>query len=644
MEPMRDRAWRCLLCFVTAGLAIRLPAAEDPWRAWLAEVAPIIGRLERQTFLALGTDEDRRRFQEMFWRVRDPRPETPENEFQAEFRRRTRVAEERYDGIRSDRGRMYVLLGKPLEIRQYTGIQDLVECQTWAYHNTEHPHLPPFLTLLFYRPRDSGGYELFTPGLQGPADLLAPQWATRALSRSEAYRTVAENSPELAQASLSIVPGEGDPRTGNAVSSSAAVLGEIARLPEREDRSGYLQRFGPPRGTVATRDSTRRIMGTVNLTVGAGDGYATLHVAALPDHLAGKALADGGLAVAASLHLTLESPEGAVIYRGEQRFDLSLERRRKDEIDARKVVFVQQIPVIEGSFRVFVTWINHRSEEFFSRQAEIEVTGDAPRLLAGFAARAREPRTDSPFALGGTQLTVDPRFVYTQRETLTGAVAASPAASLTLQSDAAGVPARPIPLRAGPGGGLTFSLPLREVAPGGYRLTLLDGGRRAAPLPVRIEPGFLGLVKPLVLAPPAGSGPDPARFVLAQEYFNAGDPARAVALFDRLTTGEPGAAARLVMARAYAAAKRPERVLELLAPLPRKEYAAWVLLTNAAIDLGRTDQVVEGLLRLRGYGDTASLNRSLAAAYLSQGKTAAAAACRRRAEELERRDRAAGTP
>jgi len=94
------------------------------------------------------------------------------------------------------------------------------------------------------------------------------------------------------------------------------------------------------------------------------------------------------------------------------------------------------------------------------------------------------------------------------------------------------------------------------------------------------------------------------------------------------------------MARAYAAAKRPGRVLELNDPLPQKVYVAWVLLTNAAIDLGRTDQAVEGLQRLRGYGDTASLNRSLAAAYLCQGHAAAAAACRRRAEELERRDRA----
>jgi hypothetical protein len=73
----------------------------------------------------------------------------------------------------------------------------------------------------------------------------------------------------------------------------------------------------------------------------------------------------------------------------------------------------------------------------------------------------------------------------------------------------------------------------------------------------------------------------------------------------------------------------------LLAPLHTKDYATWVLWTNAAIDLGRFAEAATGLEHLRRYEDSASLNRLLAAAYLSQGKVDAAARCRLRAEEIE---------
>ncbi len=627
----------CWLLLATGAVpALALRGATDPWQLWLDEVAPIISRLERETFRSLGTDEDRRRFQEMFWRVRDPRPQTPENEYLAEFRRRCQVAVERFDGVRSDQGRIYVLLGKPLEVKQYSGYQDLVECQTWSYHNTDYPQLPPFMTLLFYRPRDSGGFKLFYPGLNEPVELLSPHLSVSLRSRFEAYRMVSENSPELAQATLSVIPGEGNPSSGSPVSSSAVVLGEIQRLPEQAASTAYLHGFGQPVGTVTTRDSTRRILGTVHLAVGGSGDQPTLHVAAMPDRLGGKPRADGELEIGVSLYLTLESPAGVVIYQGEQRFDLALDSDRQKTIDQRKVVFVHAIPVIGGRYRVSVTWMNRLSEEFFSRQLEVVVEEKKPRLLAGFASHVQNSAPLFPFTLGGVRVTVDPRFVYTQGETLAGAVTASPTAVLQLISDTPGARPLLVLLKAAPGGAGYFSLPLGEVAAGSYRLALLDGDDRLESGPIRVEPAFLQLPKPLVLAPPpAAFSPVQDLFVRAQEYFNSGDVSQAVRLVEQIGPGKASPAARTTMARIHAAAKQPARVLELLAPLHTKDYATWVLWTNAAIDLGRFAEAATGLEHLRRYEDSASLNRLLAAAYLSQGKVDAAARCRLRAEEIE---------
>ncbi len=54
----------------------------------------------------------------LFWRARDPKPETPENEFRREFVRRVAFADEHFidgptRGSLTDRGMVFVLLGPP---------------------------------------------------------------------------------------------------------------------------------------------------------------------------------------------------------------------------------------------------------------------------------------------------------------------------------------------------------------------------------------------------------------------------------------------------------------------------------------------------------------------------------------------------
>ena len=66
-----------------------------------------------------------------FWKEKDPTPNTPENEFMQEYYRRIRYANEKFshtkEGWLSDRGRVYILLGKPNEITSnflFGAIQD----------------------------------------------------------------------------------------------------------------------------------------------------------------------------------------------------------------------------------------------------------------------------------------------------------------------------------------------------------------------------------------------------------------------------------------------------------------------------------------------------------------------------------------
>lgn len=91
------------------------------YKKWLDEdVRWIITDEERQAFLRLSNDEERDNFIENFWARRDPTPDTPENEYKEEIYRRIAYANEHFasgvPGWKTDRGRIYIMYGKPDEI------------------------------------------------------------------------------------------------------------------------------------------------------------------------------------------------------------------------------------------------------------------------------------------------------------------------------------------------------------------------------------------------------------------------------------------------------------------------------------------------------------------------------------------------
>src|SRR5438093_5034413 len=101
-----------------------LESASRALRRWLDEdVSYIITNEERTAFKALKTDEEREQFIEQFWLRRDPTPDTIENEFKEEHYSRIAYANERFapgkPGWKTDRGRIYILYGKPDEIESH---------------------------------------------------------------------------------------------------------------------------------------------------------------------------------------------------------------------------------------------------------------------------------------------------------------------------------------------------------------------------------------------------------------------------------------------------------------------------------------------------------------------------------------------
>lgn len=97
---------------------------KDAHKRWINTDAKYIAtEAERKAFFALKTDEERENFIDVFWRRRDPNPDTEENEFREEYYERIAYANENFSsgvaGWLTDRGRIYIRWGKPDSIESY---------------------------------------------------------------------------------------------------------------------------------------------------------------------------------------------------------------------------------------------------------------------------------------------------------------------------------------------------------------------------------------------------------------------------------------------------------------------------------------------------------------------------------------------
>jgi GWxTD domain-containing protein len=192
-------------------LAQKKQKLEGSYREWLErDVAYIITKGERDTFLRLATDDARDKFIEQFWEIRNPTPGAPSNAFKDEHYQRLAYANDHFgheagnQGWRTAMGRTYIVLGPPNQKSNYHDSQDLRPMEVWFYSNN-HPALPPFFSIVFYREDNFSEYKLYSPYFDGPEKLVTERGETRL----QAWQKIdSAGGRELARVALSLIPGE----------------------------------------------------------------------------------------------------------------------------------------------------------------------------------------------------------------------------------------------------------------------------------------------------------------------------------------------------------------------------------------------------------------------------------------------------
>ncbi len=385
IEPL---VWFVLACAAAARTSPadeRLERLPPQYRKWLEEeVVYIISDAEKDVFLSLGTQEERVRFVEAFWRARDPDPATKENEFLAEHYRRLEYASAKLSretarpGFKTDRGRMYIILGEPSHITRFESQNEVVQCELWVYPSEPERGLPSSFNLLFFRRRAVGEYELYNPVLHGPNALMTGYQYTPASDNSEALQVLQRISPDLARASLTLDLGEPvDFVSRRPAFGTDILLARIEESPKHNVRTEYADAYLRYGNRVSAEYSFRYVPNESRFAVLYGpDSTPFVHftVELSPENFALRVSEDGSKYYT-TLDVTREvrTMEDKLVLVDEQEAYLELPPNEFQKGARLPFAFQDAFPLVPGDYRVSVVVRNRAVQQFTVAEGSLEV-------------------------------------------------------------------------------------------------------------------------------------------------------------------------------------------------------------------------------------------------------------------------------
>jgi GWxTD domain-containing protein len=584
---LSNKAWSGLLLLaLLAGSAWAAVEKLSPdLQRWLEDVSPILTKTERSVFNGLQTNADRAKFVRFFWRMRDPYPDTTENEFQKEYEERVRFADDNFGhyspkrGSQTERGYFWIVLGKPLERTFYTTQSQLWPLELWFYKGEEQYGLPSYFYLIFYQPEGIGDFRLYSPTVEGPEELVIQNIGNaQVVTRAEAIKAIRAVSGELAGASLSYLPS--DTPVGAASFSSDTIIASIRGLPEKKFSDTYARSYLNYKDHIETEYTDRYIQSAFRVRVFREAGQAFAHWSIEPDKMDFDTQGDTVYA-SYELVLRLEDGRGAAVYERTEEIPLRMSPAQYRAHDRQRFAFQDLLAIAPGDYRALFLLKNKTVKGFSSFETRITVPATDSSPVLGppllYYSRSVVPeaqgRNLKAYAFGGRQYLTGARnefpttaklgvFVQARNASATTGLSATTSyileiVSLDTNAIAASVPLTDVAADPGDPGTLNVSgeTPLTNIKPGYYRarvsLSAPDGRKLLTSEEDFVVLGQPYPVIPWVYARLHGPFPGPEHLmILGSQYFLKGEYASARDIFERALAGRDDPTARLMLAKA----------------------------------------------------------------------------------------------
>ncbi|MGD0781654.1 MAG: GWxTD domain-containing protein, partial [Candidatus Aminicenantales bacterium] len=438
MKDCKKRIFVCSLAGLTLAAVLttvpaagQTPAAAQNYRKWLEEeVVYIITPLERDVFNKLKTDRERNLFIEAFWKHREAAAAGEGQSFRAEHYRRIAYANRYYGrtsplpGWRTDRGRIYIILGEPTSVTKYDTQAEVYPTEVWFYQNKEKLGLPAGFSIVFFQERGSGDYKLYSPAKDGPQALMVNYFGD-SVDYGQAYRALQQISPDLAAVSMSLIPGETATITGRPSLSSDIFLKKVEESPRRLVEETYARKFLEFKDIVDVEYSANYLDSDALFKVlKEPGGLAFVHYAIEPARLSVEQAGDRYLTTL-KINGNVSEPGGRPIFQFDKTASISMTGEQIRNAGRTKFDFHDMFPLIPGTYKISILMKNEASKEFMSIEQTLAIPGETPSIqmtspiLAYKTANAEEgARRLKPFRLGAVQLYCQPNRAFARSETL----------------------------------------------------------------------------------------------------------------------------------------------------------------------------------------------------------------------------------
>jgi GWxTD domain-containing protein len=633
----------------------KLPAGAKRWLD--EEVVYIIAPAEREVFLKLATDRERDLFIEAFWKQRDPTPGTPQNEFKTEHARRIAYAD-RYlgrdaprPGWRTDRGRIYIILGEANDIQRFEGKSSTYDVEVWFYQGKTDSGLPAGFNVVFFRPGGHGEYKLYSPVADGPQALLAGYFGGP--DYEAAYKKLQDIEPSLATVSLSLIPGEAGTVYGRPSMSADLLLQRIESAGSRSVETRYAQKFLQYKDIVEVEYTANYLESDSLIKVFRDpSGFYFVHYAVEPRRLS---VNEYGNAYSTTLKVNglVTTTDGHVVHQFDKTVNLNLSQEQMSTASRSPFDFQDLFPLLAGDYNMSILVKNEASKEFTSVERSVRIPrgGTAVELtqpLLGYRAARLDPaaRRMKAFRIGPFQISCQPGRVFTQHDTLAMAFQLNNLSpelvregQIRIEFLKDGQPFRDI--RRAPADYPDLPDVLEECALAdfppahyGVKVSINRGGVEIVSATEEFDLSYAESVpRPWFssrILPDAG---DPFYGeVIGAQLANLGRFDEARVLLERAFAMKPSSADLAVsLARVYLALEDPPAVIQTLGPFiePSKKatYESLVLAAEALKRTGGYEKAVSLLDRaVSAFGVNAALMNSLGECYSGWGKTKEAVA------------------
>jgi GWxTD domain-containing protein len=402
----------------------------EKYRKWLEEeVVYIITPKERDIFLQLESDKEREIFINAFWKQRDPTPGTPKNEFKEEHYRRIAYANKIFGrgtprpGWKTDRGRIYIILGEPLDIDRFEGYDTVYPTEIWFYQGDPKYGLPPFFNVVFFRKRGTGEYVLYSPVRDGPHSLIIG-YRGDPMNIEAIYDKLFRYDPNLAQVSVSLIPTE-KPILGHISLASEVLLGTIPTVPHKKVEDKYAEALLKYKDIVEV-EYTANYIGSDSLVKIIRDisGIFFVHYSIEPERLSIGSYEDKYYT---NFKITgkVSDLKGKTIFQYEKTFSLEFTEDQLKNMKSKSFALQDMIPLIPGNYKFNVLLKNTVSKEFTSFEKDIYIPQDITTLqmssliLSYRVKKSTSPKSViKPFQVGNYYLYCQPKKAFLPKEKL----------------------------------------------------------------------------------------------------------------------------------------------------------------------------------------------------------------------------------